>query len=80
MTPGTSFQVLLHMTPLPKTGFVQCAGSQTKWCNLGDRLLSQHLPGWRCIAGRRLLDPERCGLAQIEPNAEFSRQAVYECT
>jgi len=54
--------------------------AQTQWGYLGDRLLSQHLSGRICATERRLLDPERCGLAQVEPHAKLSWQAFYQCT
>ena len=44
--------------------------------HLGDRLLPQRLPGRRLPAGRRLLDPQRRGLAQEQPDAELPRQAA----
>ncbi len=31
-----------------------------------------------CAAESGLLDPERCGLAQIEPDAEFPWQTLYQ--
>ena len=45
---------------------------------LGDRLLSQHLPRRRHPPGSRLLDAERRGLAQDQPDAEFSRAALHQ--
>ena len=46
---------------------------------LGDRLLSQHLPGRRHLAGPRLLDPQRRGVAQGQPDAELPRPALHQC-
>src|SRR5580700_7735497 len=46
---------------------------------LGDRHLSQHLPHRRDRAGSGVLDPQRSGLAQIQPDAEFPRPSVYQC-
>ena len=45
---------------------------------LGDRLLPQHLPGRREPSRPRLLDPQRRGLAQGQPDAELPRQAVHQ--
>jgi modification methylase len=38
---------------------------------VGDRQLPQHLPGGRDPAGPWVLDPERRGLAQVQPHAEL---------
>ncbi len=43
--------------------------------DLGDRQLSQHLPRGRRVAEPGLLAAERRGVAQVEPDAEFPRQA-----
>ena len=32
----------------------------------------------RRVAGYRVLDPQRRGVAQIQPDAEFPRQALYQ--
>jgi hypothetical protein len=49
---------------------------EAEWRDLGDRVLPQRLPSGRRVAEPGLLDPERRGLAQIEPDAEFQRQAA----
>ena len=45
---------------------------------LGDRQLSQYLPGRRGAAGRGLLDPQRHHLAQVEPDAELPRHPLHQ--
>ena len=45
---------------------------------VGDRLLSQHLPRRRDPAGPGLLDPQRRGVAQVEPDAELSRAPLHQ--
>ena len=47
-------------------------------CNLGDWKLSQYFPGWHSLARCRLLDLERCGLAQVQPHAKLPRQTLYQ--
>ena len=49
---------------------------ETERGDLGDWLLSQYLSRWHDFARHRLLDFKRCDLAQIQPDAEFSRGAV----
>ena len=46
--------------------------------DLGDRQLSQHLPRRVAAAGRRLLDPERHRLAQVEPDAQLPRHPLHQ--
>ena len=46
---------------------------------VGDRLLSQHLPRRHHPAGPWLLDPERRGVAQDQPDAELPRPALHQC-
>ena len=45
---------------------------------LGDRLLSQHLPRRFDPPGSRILDSQRRGVAQIEPDAELPRPPVHQ--
>ena len=45
---------------------------------VGDRLLSQHFPRRRDPAGPRLLDPQRRGLAQVQPDAELPRPPLHQ--
>ena len=52
--------------------------AKREWRDLGDRLLSQHLPRRRGAAGRRLLDPQRRHLEQDQSDAEFPRHAFYK--
>ena len=52
------------------------AAAEARRGDLGDRQLPQRLPPRRRAAGRRLLDPQRRGLAQVEPDAELPRQAA----
>ena len=62
------------------------------WLRAARRLLKPHGAIWvigsyhnifrvgrDSVAGRRLLDPERCDLAQVEPDAQFSWQAFDQC-
>ena len=46
--------------------------------DLGDRLLSQHLPRRLDPAGPGVLDPQRRGVAQVEPDAELPRPALHQ--
>ena len=45
---------------------------------LGDRQLPQHLPRRRGAAGPGLLDPQRRGLAQVQPDAELQGHALHQ--
>ncbi len=50
--------------------------AETERRDLGDRQLPQHLPRRRGLAGPGVLDAERRGLAQVEPDAELPGQAA----
>ena len=45
---------------------------------VGDRLLSQHLPRRRDPAGSGLLDPQRCGVAQVQSHAELQGPPLHQ--
>ena len=62
----------------PRMADRSAPGAQAQWLAVGDRQLSQHLPGRRDPAGHGVLDPQRRGLAQGQPDAQFQGHPLHQ--